>query len=205
VSVIVGLGRTGVSCARHLAARGHALRITDSARRRRASPSCAPRARGAPGARRLRRVAARGRGPGRGVARRVAARADARGGRCARPRHRRRHRAVRARGDRPVVAITGTNGKSTVTTLVGEIAEAAGVDVRVGGNIGRPALDLLAGEPAGLYVLELSSFQLETTRSLELEAATVLNVTEDHMDRYADLAEYAAPRRASSTSARSPW
>ncbi|QFH68562.1 UDP-N-acetylmuramoyl-L-alanine--D-glutamate ligase [Atlantibacter subterranea] len=83
----------------------------------------------------------------------------------------------------PIVAITGSNGKSTVTTLVGEMAKAAGVSVGVGGNIGLPALMLLDAEKE-LYVLELSSFQLETTYSLRAKAATVLNVTEDHMDRY---------------------
>lgn len=83
----------------------------------------------------------------------------------------------------PIVAITGSNGKSTVTTLVGEMAKAAGWQVGVGGNIGLPALSLLQS-PAQLYVLELSSFQLETTYSLKAAAATVLNVSEDHMDRY---------------------
>ncbi|QUG77138.1 UDP-N-acetylmuramoyl-L-alanine--D-glutamate ligase [Erwinia sp. E602] len=83
----------------------------------------------------------------------------------------------------PIVAITGSNGKSTVTTLVGEMAKAAGWQVGVGGNIGLPALTLLT-QPAQLYVLELSSFQLETTSSLQAAAATILNVTEDHMDRY---------------------
>lgn len=83
----------------------------------------------------------------------------------------------------PIVAITGSNGKSTVTTLVGEMAKAAGVNVGVGGNIGLPALMLL-DKGHELYVLELSSFQLETTHSLKAAAATVLNVTEDHMDRY---------------------
>ena len=83
----------------------------------------------------------------------------------------------------PIVAITGSNGKSTVTTLVGEMAKAAGWQVGVGGNIGLPALMLL-DKPAQLYVLELSSFQLETTSSLTAAAATILNVTEDHMDRY---------------------
>ncbi len=83
----------------------------------------------------------------------------------------------------PIVAITGSNGKSTVTTLAGEMARAAGWQVGVGGNIGLPALTLLKS-PAQLYVLELSSFQLETTYSLKAAAATILNVTEDHMDRY---------------------
>jgi UDP-N-acetylmuramoylalanine--D-glutamate ligase len=97
-------------------------------------------------------------------------------------------------GARPVVGITGTNGKSTVTTLVAKMAESAGVDVRVGGNLGTPALDLLQGGQAGLYVLELSSYQLESTASLELAAATVLNVTPDHLDRYADVSAYAAAK-----------
>lgn len=83
----------------------------------------------------------------------------------------------------PVVAITGSNGKSTVTTLVGEMAKAAGWQVGVGGNIGVPALTLLKQENQ-LVVLELSSFQLETTSSLRANAATILNVTEDHTDRY---------------------
>lgn len=83
----------------------------------------------------------------------------------------------------PIIAITGSNGKSTVTSLVGEMAKAAGLDVGVGGNIGLPALMLLDPERE-LYVLELSSFQLETTSSLRAVAATILNVTEDHMDRY---------------------
>ncbi|BBI91978.1 UDP-N-acetylmuramoyl-L-alanine:D-glutamate ligase [Serratia symbiotica str. Tucson] len=83
----------------------------------------------------------------------------------------------------PIVAITGSNGKSTVTTLVGQMAKAAGWAVGIGGNIGLPALSLLRQE-CQLYVLELSSFQLETTHSLRTAAATMLNVTEDHMDRY---------------------
>ena len=96
-------------------------------------------------------------------------------------------RSVNAR----VVAITGTNGKSTVTTLVARMAQRAGLVVRAGGNLGPPALDLLDDVPADLYVLELSSYQLETTDSLRLAAATVLNVTPDHMDRYTDLQAYA--------------
>ncbi len=94
--------------------------------------------------------------------------------------------------DAPVAGITGTNGKSTVTTLVGRMAARAGIDVRVGGNLGDPALDLLArAESPGLYVLELSSFQLETTQSLDLKAAAVLNVSPDHLDRYPTLEAYA--------------
>ncbi|WP_019363612.1 UDP-N-acetylmuramoyl-L-alanine--D-glutamate ligase, partial [Pseudomonas asplenii] len=89
----------------------------------------------------------------------------------------------------PIVAITGSNAKSTVTTLVGEMAAAAGKRVAVGGNLGTPALDLL-GDDIDLYVLELSSFQLETTEQLNAEVATVLNISEDHMDRYSGLPAY---------------
>jgi UDP-N-acetylmuramoylalanine--D-glutamate ligase len=89
----------------------------------------------------------------------------------------------------PIIAITGSNAKSTVTTLVGEMAVAAGKKVAVGGNLGVPALDLLSDD-IELYVLELSSFQLETTDQLNAEVATCLNISEDHMDRYASLAAY---------------
>ncbi|MCP5143020.1 MAG: UDP-N-acetylmuramoyl-L-alanine--D-glutamate ligase [Gammaproteobacteria bacterium] len=94
--------------------------------------------------------------------------------------------------DAPIVGITGSNGKSTVTTLVGEMARASELDVRVGGNLGTPALDLLAGGRPDLYVLELSSFQLECTHTLGVAAAVVLNISADHMDRHGTLAEYAA-------------
>lgn len=89
----------------------------------------------------------------------------------------------------PIVAITGSNAKSTVTTLVGEMAAAAGKRVAVGGNLGTPALDLLADD-VELYVLELSSFQLESTEWLNAEVATCLNVSDDHMDRYSGLPAY---------------
>ncbi|MDH5473480.1 MAG: UDP-N-acetylmuramoyl-L-alanine--D-glutamate ligase [Gammaproteobacteria bacterium] len=90
----------------------------------------------------------------------------------------------------PVIAITGSNGKSTVTTLVGEMARKAGINVAVGGNLGVPVLDLLKLK-ADLYVLELSSFQLETLYSLKPVAATVLNISPDHMDRYDSVSAYA--------------
>ncbi len=93
----------------------------------------------------------------------------------------------------PVVGVTGTNGKSTVTSLLARMAQRAGVRVRAGGNLGEPALDLLAPETQ-LYVLELSSYQLETTHSLKCRAASVLNVSPDHLDRYASLADYAAAK-----------
>ena len=96
--------------------------------------------------------------------------------------------------DAPVIAITGSNGKTTVTTLVGEMARKAGHHVGVGGNIGTPALDLLdAGYD--LFVLELSSFQLESVSSLRTVVATVLNVSEDHMDRYEGLDDYAGAKQ----------
>ncbi|HEX4618630.1 MAG TPA: UDP-N-acetylmuramoyl-L-alanine--D-glutamate ligase, partial [Steroidobacteraceae bacterium] len=94
----------------------------------------------------------------------------------------------------PTVAITGTNGKSTVTTLVAEMARAAGRRVLAGGNLGEPALELLSQPAPELYVLELSSFQLESTESLELLAAAVLNLTPDHLDRYPSLAQYGAAK-----------
>ena len=194
-SVIVGLGRTGVSSARHLAARGHDLVVTDS----RSSP---------PGLAELQRLvpeAATALGgfdtalldgadqivisPGVSLREPFLQKAAARGldliGDI--------ELFAREAGGR-VIGITGTNGKSTVTTLVGEMAKAAGILARVGGNLGEPALDLLAGPPAAMYVLELSSFQLETTHSLQLEVAAVLNVTPDHLDRYRDVAEYAAAK-----------
>jgi UDP-N-acetylmuramoylalanine--D-glutamate ligase len=92
--------------------------------------------------------------------------------------------------DVPIVAITGSNGKSTVTTMLGEMAKYAGIKVGVGGNLGTPALDLLA-QDADLYVLELSSFQLERTSVLNAAAATVLNISADHLDRHETIARYA--------------
>ncbi|MGD8690422.1 MAG: Mur ligase family protein, partial [Gammaproteobacteria bacterium] len=94
----------------------------------------------------------------------------------------------------PVVAVTGSNGKSTVATLVGLMGQRSGRATLTGGNLGPPALDLLAGEPADLYVLELSSFQLEMTDSLHTAAAALLNITADHLDRYPDMAAYAAAK-----------
>jgi UDP-N-acetylmuramoylalanine--D-glutamate ligase len=90
----------------------------------------------------------------------------------------------------PIIAITGTNAKSTVTTLVGKMAIAAGLRTEMGGNLGTPALDLLLGNNPELYVLELSSFQLETTYTLAPRVAAMLNFTPDHMDRYDTLEDY---------------
>jgi len=194
-SVIVGLGRTGLSAARHLAARGHRLVVTDS----RAEP---------PGLAELRRVVPQAATVLGGFDPAVLEGADqivvSPGVPLGEPFLRMAaERGLDLVGDIElfareaggcVVGITGTNGKSTVTTLVGEFAREAGIEVRVGGNLGEPALDLLDGPPAAMYVLELSSYQLETTRSLQLEAAAVLNVTPDHLDRYAGLAEYASAK-----------
>lgn len=96
--------------------------------------------------------------------------------------------------DAPIVAISGSNGKSTVTTMLGEMAKATGLKVGVGGNLGTPALDLLALN-AQLYVLELSSFQLERTSALSAAAATVLNVSADHLDRHINMDEYAREKQ----------
>ena len=107
-------------------------------------------------------------------------------------------RAIRGNGAK-VIAITGSNGKSTVTSLVGHLCAAVGLDTVVAGNIGLPVLDALdnrdtLGRCPDVWVLELSSFQLETTTSLSPDAATVLNISEDHMDRYGGLADYAAAK-----------
>jgi len=93
------------------------------------------------------------------------------------------------RVNEPVIAVTGSNGKSTVISLLGEMAKAAKINYVVGGNIGVPALNLI-NENIDLYILELSSFQLEGLKSLKPVAAAVLNVSPDHMDRYDSYAEY---------------
>lgn len=90
----------------------------------------------------------------------------------------------------PIVAITGSNAKSTVTTLVGQMAADAGVNVGVGGNIGVPALSLLSNNEMELAVIELSSFQLETVTNLGAQVATVLNMSPDHLDRHGDMLGY---------------
>lgn len=102
-------------------------------------------------------------------------------------------RACRA----PIAAITGSNAKSTVTTLLGEMASEAGRQVAVGGNLGTAALDLLVEHPeAELYILELSSFQLETTPCLGAETVAFLNLSEDHLDRHGDMSGYRAAKAA---------
>ena len=196
-AVVVGLGRTGLSCVRYLRERGWRLAVTDTrpeppqlAALRALDPQI-PLRLGALDARLLDDALCVIVSPGVSLEEPFFAAA--------------RRRGLEIVGDielfaravdAPVAGITGTNGKSTVTTLVGRMAARAGVKVRVGGNLGEPALDLLAaphkaGETVELYVLELSSFQLEATHSLHLAAGAVLNVSPDHLDRYASVAAYA--------------
>ena len=193
-AVIVGLGRTGLSCARYLRARGWRLAVTDT---RDAPPQLAqlaaldaaiPVSLGRLDTALLKDAVCVVASPGVSLedpffaaARRLGLEIVGDVELFARA------------ADAPVVGITGTNGKSTVTTLIARMAERAGLRVRVGGNLGEPALDLLSAGTE-LYVLELSSYQLETTASLSCRAATVLNVTPDHLDRYGSLARYAAAK-----------
>ena len=191
-AVVVGMGRTGLSVARHLQRCGFRIAMTDS---RAAPPELAGvQALGAS-------IVTRTGGFDAGLLEQADMVVTSPGVALDDP----FFTQARARGldivgdielfarsaDAPVVGITGTNGKSTVTTLLGRMAERAGVRVRVGGNLGQPALDLLDRRPTDLYVLELSSFQLDTTHSLKLKAAVVLNLSADHMDRYATLRNYA--------------
>jgi UDP-N-acetylmuramoylalanine--D-glutamate ligase len=194
-AVIVGMGRTGLSVARHLQRCGFKIAVTDS---RAAPPELAGLQ--ALGASIITRTG--------GFDARLLEQTDIVVTSPGVPLDDPFFAQARARGldivgdielfaqavDAPVVGITGTNGKSTVTTLLGRMAERAGVRVRVGGNLGQPALDLLDRGPTDLYVLELSSFQLDTTYSLKLKAAVVLNVSADHLDRYATLRQYAASK-----------
>ena len=194
-AIVVGLGRTGLSCARYLSAHGARVAITDS----RAQPpelanlgSLAARVELHLGAFDSELLADAGQvvvSPGVALTEPFLREAVARGIEVVGDIEL-FARAVRA----PVIAVTGTNGKSTVTTLVAEMVAAAGLKARAGGNLGVPALDLLDGPEPDFYVLELSSFQLETTQSLALRAAAVLNLTADHLDRYTSLADYAAAK-----------
>src|SRR5579864_550680 len=194
-TLIVGLGKTGLSCARFLTAHGEEIAVTDSRTRppglndlRALLPDAAVFLGGfsEDALKHADRVVV---SPGIAVSTPFVAKARALG--------------LPVMGDielfaqyarAPVVGITGSNGKSTVTTLVGLMADKAGCTARVGGNLGTPALDLLKDSEPELYVLELSSFQLEITESLRCISATVLNISPDHMDRYASLTDYAAAK-----------
>ena len=98
-----------------------------------------------------------------------------------------------------MIGITGSNGKSTVTAMAGEMCRAAGLNTLVAGNIGLPVIDVMLAaresRQPDVYVVELSSFQLETTASLQVDAATMLNLSQDHLDRYRSMADYAAAKR----------
>ena len=191
-SVVVGLGKTGVSCVRHLLERGVDVRATDS----RAAPP-GPAALGALGGRLDIRVGGLDLSLLDGAQQLVMSPGVALEEPIARLA---RDRGIEVIGDielfaravrAPVIGITGTNGKSTVTSLVARMADGDGRRVLAGGNLGEPALDLLARPEPELYVLELSSYQLDTTSSLGLRAAAVLNVSADHLDRYRGITDYA--------------
>ncbi len=97
--------------------------------------------------------------------------------------------------DGPVVAITGSNGKSTTTAMTGAMVRAAGLPVEVCGNIGEPLADKVEGPPGRIFVVELSSFQIEGIVTLKPKAAALLNLAEDHLDRYGSMAAYADAKR----------
>ena len=194
-ALVLGLGRTGVSCARYLRRKGLEVRVADT---RSEPPGAATLREQVPDAE-LRTGAFRDDlldgvaqvviSPGLSLREPVAVEARLRG--------------LPVAGDielfareaqAPVAAVTGTNGKSTVTALLAHLANAAGRRAIAGGNLGEPALDLLAHPAPALYVLELSSFQLETTYTLHTAVATVLNVTPDHLDRYESMDDYAAAK-----------
>jgi len=194
-ALVLGLGRTGVSCARYLRRKGLEVRVADT---RSEPPGAATLRQQVPDAE-LRTGAFRDDlldgvaqvviSPGLSLREPVAVEARLRG--------------LPVAGDielfareaqAPVAAVTGTNGKSTVTALLAHLANAAGRRAIAGGNLGEPALDLLAHPAPALYVLELSSFQLETTYTLHTAVATVLNVTPDHLDRYESMDDYAAAK-----------
>lgn len=188
--VIVGLGVTGLSCARFLHRQGQRFAVVDS---RKAPPGLAefraefdgvPLALGSFDENALRGVDELIVSPGVALEEPAIAAAIRAGAKVVSDID-----LFVGAAQAPLVAITGSNGKSTVTTLVGEMAHAAGRRVGVGGNLGMPALDLL--DPANeLYVLELSSFQLERSGPVNPLVATVLNVSADHMDRYPNLLAY---------------
>ena len=194
-ALVVGLGLTGLSCVRYLVAQGYDVRVADT---RAAPPQLnavkqaypeLPIRTGAFDPTWFRQAQLVCISPGVSVAEPAVQAAIAAGAEIVGDIEL-FARAAKA----PVLAITGSNGKSTVTSLVGKICEAAKLDTRVGGNIGVAALSLLAPKEPDVYVLELSSFQLETTSSLNARASCVLNIAPDHMDRYPSLAAYAAAK-----------
>jgi UDP-N-acetylmuramoylalanine--D-glutamate ligase len=208
--LVLGLGDTGLSCARWLAARGAQVSVADS---RQAPPHAqrlaellpqVPLHAGAFDEARLRAAELLVVSPGVPLAEPAVARAVAAGVEAVGDVElfARALRAINAQREHPmrVIAITGSNGKSTVTAMCGDMCRMAGLITCVAGNIGLPVLDALLEVEQGhapapqVWVLELSSFQLETTSSLNADAATVLNLSEDHMDRYPDMGAYAAAK-----------
>jgi len=194
-ALVVGLGLTGISCVRHLVARGYDVTVADTRVQppkleelQREFPRVVTHTGGLPAALfddpGLLVVS-----PGVSVKEAGIARAVERGAEVAGD-----IELFAREAAAPVIAVTGANGKSTVTVLAGEMCRQANLKTAVGGNIGVPALSLLASPEPDVYVLELSSFQLETTASLNARAATVLNITPDHMDRYRDIDEYAGAK-----------
>lgn len=192
LNVIAGLGKTGVSVARYLQARGERFAVTDS----RARP---------PGVEELSAIDPAAHTFFGELSAELCSKAAriilSPGISLTHPAlHQARAAGVEIIGDielfvrearAPIIAITGSNGKSTVTALTAHLLTHAHKTALIGGNFGTPALELLTQPVPDFYVLELSSFQLETTHSLAAAAATVLNLSEDHMDRYADMAAYA--------------
>ena len=214
--LVLGLGDTGLSCARWLAARGARVSVADS---RAAPPQAArlaeflpqvPFHAGAFDDALLQSTELLVVSPGvplaePAVARAVAAGVEAVGdielfARALQALNAQRAEAPDTTGPMQMLAITGSNGKSTVTAMCGDMCRMAGLTTCVAGNIGLPVLDALYEIEQGIapapqvWVLELSSFQLETTVRLNATAATVLNVSEDHMDRYPDMDAYAAAK-----------
>jgi len=208
--LVLGLGDTGLSCARWLAARGAKVSVADT---RDAPPHATRLAELLPGvplftgpfdAARLLAAGLVVVSPGVPLADPALARAVAAGVETVGDVElfARALQALNAGREQPmrVLAITGSNGKSTVTAMCGDMCRMAGLSVCVAGNIGLPVLDALYEIEQGhapvpqVWVLELSSFQLETTMSLDAAAATVLNLSEDHMDRYPDMESYAAAK-----------
>lgn len=214
--LVLGLGDTGLSCARWLAARGAEVSVADS---RAAPPQAARLAEWLPhvpvhaGPFEPARLAAAELlvvSPGVPLAEPAVAQAVAAGvevvgdvelfARAIRSLNAQRAESSASSGPMRVIAITGSNGKSTVTAMCGDMCRMAGLETCVAGNIGLPVLDALVEIEQGdmpapqVWALELSSFQLETTSSLDADAATVLNLSEDHMDRYPDMDAYAAAK-----------
>ena len=214
--LVLGLGDTGLSCARWLAARGAQVSVADSreapphARRLAELLPLVPLYAGPFDDARLRAAELLVVSPGVPLAEPAVARAIAAGieavgdvelfARAIRALNAQRAESSNSSGPMRMLAITGSNGKSTVTAMCGDMCRMAGLATCVAGNIGLPVLDALAEIEQGMtpapqvWVLELSSFQLETTSSLNADAATVLNLSEDHMDRYPDMDAYAAAK-----------